>query len=188
MTSAVAVTREQSFRDFDKALAEFGKTIPREQLNIVVRKMALFALRRIVQRTPVETGRARANWQVTIGSPADGVLGAFDKSGAAAVATGESVIAQIRGASYVPSVWISNNLTYIVTLEEGGYPNPSKKEQGASAADYAGASSGLARKSKKARARIARLRPRTKGGYSIQAPRGMVAVTVQELLAQFGGT
>lgn len=49
------------------------------------------------------------------------------------------------------SLFISNNLPYITTLEYGGYPNPPKKGTG-----------------------------KTINGYSKQAPNGMVGVTLAD--------
>ena len=43
----------------------------------LVRKVALSVDATVVSATPVDTGRARSNWQVEIGKPAKGVLPAF---------------------------------------------------------------------------------------------------------------
>ena len=37
--------------------------------------------KRIVLRTPVDTGRARGNWQIELGGQAQGTLEVVDKSG-----------------------------------------------------------------------------------------------------------
>ena len=107
-----------------------------------VRKSYAFALySSIVKKTPVDTGRARANWNVSVGSP--------DTS------TTENTTTTPMSKSKMPdpkgdeSIFISNNLPYITTLEYGGFPNPPKKDGG-----------------------------KTVNGFSKQAPNGMVGVTL----------
>lgn len=77
----------------------------------------------VVLATPVDTGRARANWQVEIGTPADGVIGdptnpkeTFDVSGQTAISEGQKVINSYQGGS---SINITNNLAYIGRLNSG---------------------------------------------------------------------
>lgn len=176
MTSAVAAAREQSLQELDRELAEIARTYPARQVSIVVRKAALEALRRVVKRTPVLKGRARANWQLTIGAPAEGEVTRLDADGATTIAAGTATLgalAQAAPNSY-PVVWITNNLPYILVLEEGGYPpNP---EKGTYMPE---------RRTRSGRRVKAHYEIRSAGGYSKQAPRGMVAVTVEELLQQF---
>ena len=88
-----------------------------------VRKAYAFALySSIVKKTPVDTGRARGNWNITVGSDD------YRQS--------ERTTPQFHSAGQIPepkgdeSIFISNNLPYITKLEYGGYPNPPKKETG----------------------------------------------------------
>jgi len=190
VTALMRSLREQSVREMDAVLTRIGREEPAKRLSLVMRRVGLDLLDRIIRRTPVDTGRARGNWQVSLGSPAGGVLETNDKGGQDARRRGKAVLdayAASAAASGNPFtvIWLSNNLPYVVVLEEGGYPNPSKKELGASAAAYAGASSGVARKTKAQRNKLAAARPRTRGGFSLQAPAGMVAISLQEVLAQF---
>lgn len=78
--------------------------------------LTLEAHRRVVMRTPVDTGRARGNWQVSIGLPARGVLGSRDRSGAATVSRGLGTIKRIDGTL---DSWVVNNVVYIRALEYG---------------------------------------------------------------------
>lgn len=187
MTALMRSLREQSVREMDAVLTRIGREEPAKRLSLVMRRVGLDLLDRIIRRTPVDTGRARGNWQVSLGSPAGGVLEVNDKGGQDARRRGKAVLdAYVAfGGNPYTVIWLSNNLPYVVVLEEGGYPNPSKKELGASAAAYAGASSGVARKTKAQRNKLAAARPRTRGGFSLQAPAGMVAISLQEVLAQF---
>ncbi|KKN70976.1 hypothetical protein LCGC14_0425780 [marine sediment metagenome] len=70
--------------------------------------------KRIVLRTPVDTGRARGNWQIELGGPAQGTLEVVDKSGDG------TILKEIAKISDIPPfslVHISNNLSYISYLE-----------------------------------------------------------------------
>lgn len=89
-----------------------------EQLDQVSRKIALTAYRRIILRTPVKTGRARGNWQCTIGSPAGGTLYTEDQSGAKAVSAMQARVLAWKAVSGV-SILLTNNLPYIGKLEHG---------------------------------------------------------------------
>ena len=70
--------------------------------------------RRIVLRTPVDTGRARGNWQIELGGPAQGTLEVVDKSGDGTVL---KEIAKLQDIPPFSLVHISNNLQYISYLE-----------------------------------------------------------------------
>jgi hypothetical protein len=87
-----------------------------ERADSLIRAAALDMLGAIVQRTPVDTGRARGNWQTTIGAPAGGTVTTLDPSGALARAKALGALATFKGGS---SVFIVNNLPYIVPLEYG---------------------------------------------------------------------
>jgi len=177
VTSAVRAAREKSLHDLDRELAIIGKTLPASKVAIVVKRTALDALRRIVRRTPVDTGRARGNWQVSLGEPAIGEVpfayGPIDSKASGTIEKGKIVINTVGlggGTGQLPPiVWITNNVPYILVLEEGGFvpsdPGPSKDP----------------RKGREGRVLVS-------GGYSVQAPNGMVAVTLQELLTQFDST
>lgn len=70
--------------------------------------------RRIVRRTPVDTGRAVGNWQIAFGGPAQGTLEVVDKDGSG------TILREISKLSDIPPfslVHISNALSYISYLE-----------------------------------------------------------------------
>lgn len=104
-------------RDFARALDRAARNMPAEPVLRAKQDLARTALTRIVARTPAVTGHARANWQVTIGSPAIGVVAGVDPSGAATLATGVAAIMGDRDP--FATVWIVNNVPYIQTLEQG---------------------------------------------------------------------
>lgn len=111
-----------------------------------VRKICLDLLTGIVLKTPVDTGRARANWFTSVGSPSGNVTASTDPSGASAISSGLSAISKATGNV----LWITNNLPYIYRLEFGTYNNG----------------------------------PKTVGGFSRQAPAGMVRVTINDIARQ----
>ena len=82
----------------------------------VVRKICLDLLSDIVYNTPVDTGRARANWFTSIGSPVSTTIefnASASSAAGVAVAQASADIAKAPGNLF----WISNNLPYIYRLE-----------------------------------------------------------------------
>lgn len=68
-----------------------------------------------IKSTPVDTGRARGNWQTSVGTPVDGTLERDDPGGSAAIA--EVTAKTPNGAGQ--ETFMSNNLPYIESLENG---------------------------------------------------------------------
>lgn len=107
-------------------LNQFGDKIKRVAVNVpkntdeIMRKVALAADQTIVMATPVDTGRARANWQAGIGTaPAGTVEYSGGGSGAVSYATAaaQSVVTTYKGQP--GGIWLVNNLPYIQRLNEG---------------------------------------------------------------------
>jgi len=92
---------------FSVDLEQFAKETGLE-LELVVRKLSLEAYNSVTLKTPVDTGRARGNWNIGVGN-AD--LSTTDQTNAQrpslAKGDGEKVI------------YITNNLPYIERLEDG---------------------------------------------------------------------
>ena len=125
----------QTAEEFNACCDSFVEDIIPYYFQAVVSKIGLEALRRIVLRTPVDTGRARGNWQVSIGSPIETVVETMDPSGQQVIEDGTRIIADwsMSSPSIVsgvltavqkdlgafPTVWISNNVPYILWLEDG---------------------------------------------------------------------
>jgi hypothetical protein len=82
----------------------------------VGRKVALELFRRVIYKTPVDTGRARANWQVTIGTPAAGTIEIDDTNGGATMSKATAASAGFKAGD---TIYLTNNLPYIRRLEEG---------------------------------------------------------------------
>ncbi len=86
------------------------------QQDQAIRKLALDMFTRIVMRSPVDTGRFRGNWQVSIGGPPSGVLSVEDKSGAVTTTKIASAVSNFQPGQVI---WLGNNLPYARRLEYG---------------------------------------------------------------------
>lgn len=91
---------------------EVGESLPREVRAQQI-KLARNIARGIVRRTKVKSGRARGNWQVTTGSPAEGEV-APDKSIGSVMS---KVYTALNGLKNYDVAYITNNVPYIQTLE-----------------------------------------------------------------------
>jgi hypothetical protein len=108
-----------------KAFAEkFG-----QNADAAIRTICLDLLKDIVLNTPVDSGRARANWQCSINTPVSGRISFSADSGSGITAPKESAAsadAILRGTAISAQAsgnvfWISNNLPYIYRLEFEGW-------------------------------------------------------------------
>lgn len=104
------------------ALGSFSLDIRRfvdkanENLDLVVRKISLELFHRVIVKTPVDTGRARANWQVAIGSIPAGTLELNDKSGTATISRVTAATLALKAGDLI---YLVNNLEYARPLEYG---------------------------------------------------------------------
>ena len=67
----------------------------------------------IITGTPVDTGRAKANWQASVAKPKTAELSETDKSGSATISEANNAISVALGNKY----YLTNNLPYIGVLE-----------------------------------------------------------------------
>jgi hypothetical protein len=148
---------------FEKEVKDFTKGLTDTELPLFIKKIVLELLRRVVMRTPVDTGHARGNWNVAIGQPDLSVTGKDDKIGTAVLARGLQALTNMPPFSIV---WVSNNVQYIDVLEFGGFepPNPGPSKD--------------PRPGRKGRILV-------KDGFSTQAPQGMLGLAIAELQAAF---
>lgn len=86
------------------------------QTLLVTQKLGMEALSRVVLRSPVDTGRFRGNWTVSINQPDGSMSDAVDPAGGATIAKGASAITGIREPRIV---YVQNNLPYAERLENG---------------------------------------------------------------------
>lgn len=93
-----------------------------KEMDNIVRGGVFQLFSDIVYGTPVDSGRARGNWQISVDIPKDNKLDILDKSGNATVERANFAL----GGSIGNYIFITNNLPYIRRLEFGLYPNPPK--------------------------------------------------------------
>lgn len=152
--------------DFEGDLDAFAKQVGIDY-DIVVKRVALNLFERIVKKTPVDTGRARASWNISIGEPVFAIApedGAPPMTEADIRAKASRMLAASRRLT--EPIWITNNLPYIGVLEFGGYPKPVKFGS---------------RLKKKYRHGVVKYEVRSIDGYSVKAPHGMVAISIEEV-------
>lgn len=90
----------------------------KEITNRVIRKVALDMSTSLIQKTPVDTGRARGNWMLGIGAPVEQATANEDKDGGATTGTILSGLADYDYQSGKP-IFITNSVPYITALENG---------------------------------------------------------------------
>jgi len=122
------------------------------------RKLSLEFFKRVVERTPVDEGNARDSWAMSIGKPPS----ASQKDGNLL----SKVINKLKSLRFGQITYIVNNAEYILILEDGGFvpknPGPSSDP----------------RSHRFGKVWVV-------DGYSVQAPVGMVKVTMEELESEF---
>jgi len=120
--------------------------------DTIMRKIALDLFLAVIIKTPVDSGMARGNWQFSTGAPATAPITRADQAGTTVVA---DVTNKIPGWDTKKSIFLSNSLPYIRTLEYGFFPTSPRKGEG-----------------------------KTIGGFSRQAPAGMVRISVAKISGQ----
>lgn len=116
----------QGMGEFGKRMIIRGEHVPTGTSN-VIRRIALSIDQELVIRTPVDRGRARSNWVLNIGSPAQGTRSAYSpgkKLGSGEGGNKQGALDQARSAiaaspDFVRKIYITNNLGYIRDLDEG---------------------------------------------------------------------
>lgn len=132
-----------------------------KKVDTAARAIVLTIFSGVIEKTPVDTGMARGNWQIGFDTIPRGILSAPDRTKGSASGRVQSALGNQPIIGHV--VYLVNNLPYIGTLEYGGYPNPPKH--------------GSWVKGKKGGHYVIK----SSGGYSKQAPAGMVRVTLSEI-------
>jgi hypothetical protein len=87
--------------------------------NLIVpfhKKITFEAAKRLIQRTPVDTGRARGGWITTVGAPSTQVGGEDDKQGDSTL---KKSVAALSNLTPFQVIYITNNVEYIEVLENG---------------------------------------------------------------------
>lgn len=157
-----------NLKDFQATLRVF-KTLTQKQFIAIHKRICFELFRRVLEKTPVDKGFLRANWGLHIGEPQSRGKNKSKVGKAATLSREEiqhaqSVMAQLSGLPVGQMVWLTNDMPYANTVEFGLYPNPPKKG------------------SRVRKGRRWFWVQRSSGGFSKQAPAGMVQVSVGEMM------
>ena len=90
-----------------------------DDLEGAVALIGLQAVRGIVQKSPVDTGRFRGNWNASIGEANFATTETVDPSGSATIASATATLGNYDATEGFPAINISNGLPYAVRLEDG---------------------------------------------------------------------
>ena len=133
------------------------------------KKIAMELYKGVTQKTPVDTGHLRGNWQVFANSPKTNTVSRKIKvNGLPEAKTINSLTAsKFTG---LQKIFIANNLPYASVIEEGKYPSSPKKGSYLKAGQTKHGATG------------AGWFKFSMGGYSKQAPNGMARITIKEIL------
>jgi hypothetical protein len=108
--------------------ADVRKFAENLQLDIVtvMRKLALDALNGTIRRTPVDTGRLRASWRVSVNAPDTSTVPEGEAPGGSpgAPADGQqtaNALSKMSGLKIGDSVHISNSVEYAIYVEEDSH-------------------------------------------------------------------
>lgn len=96
---------------------KLSETWAEKEASKAVRSVSLELFRRIVLKTPVDTGRARGNWHVTTEAPSEIYNWEMkDQGGGKTVAAAVEALANLDLSK---TITLFNNIPYIVYLEGG---------------------------------------------------------------------
>lgn len=135
------------------------------KIQKIMKTATIELFKSVIMMTPVDTGRAKGNWQCTMTRPADGIIDSKQSEEATIAKMMETVLkSSIRNG-----IFLTNNLPYIQKLEYGGYPNPAKQGSYLKSGQTKGQHTGPG------------FFKFSEGGYSKQAPAGMVRVSLERI-------
>ena len=139
--------------DFDTLAKKIGADV-----DAVVRTVTLEVFSRVIQRSPVDTGRFRANWFPSYNTINVRTTESTDESGSATEQRSKAAVLSFPVGGIV---YLTNSLPYAMVIEYGGYPNPPKMGSKKRGED------GIA--------------VHVVNGFSMQAPQGVVRVSAAEV-------
>jgi hypothetical protein len=89
----------------------------KDKAEIAVRKITIDLFKSVIMKSPVDTGRFRANWNTAIGTADYSTSTETDKSGSTTLSNAASVVASYKLSE--SSIFLTNNLPYAGILEFG---------------------------------------------------------------------
>ena len=148
-----------------EAEIEAALDLPEDTVVPVAKQAAREAIVKLVRRTPrdPDRGEARGGWNTTIGATSDAQTGRRDLDGGETISASHAVIETMTGLDRIVH---QNAVPHANILDKGLFvpsdPGPSKDP----------------RPQRKGRILV-------QGGFSTQAPRGMVGITFDEVVAKY---
>ena len=106
-----------NLKDFNAQITKAAKGFIDEDVAKFVKAVALEVFRRIILRTPVDTGRARGNWQIEIGQAAQGIIDEFTDGESDFTVVFDKAEAKLDNVKPFSVVHITNNVEYVYYLE-----------------------------------------------------------------------
>ena len=100
-------------KKFSFDLTRWGVSLEKEQAPKFIRKIALDLLKKITVKSPVKTGRFKANWMTGIGGADETTT---ESTVDDAVMRGAIILSAYRD---LKQIHLSNNLSYAAALEHG---------------------------------------------------------------------
>lgn len=100
---------------FSAQIRSFGE-LTKEKMDAVFQDIVIEIGESVIRLSPVDTGRFKANWQLTVDTPSTKSLIAYDKEGAQTIAR---LVADANRLSAGQKAFIVNNLRYAIPLEFG---------------------------------------------------------------------
>ncbi len=140
-----------------------------KRCTTLLKKVSLDLFRKVVLKTPVDTGRARGNWMVGINSIPTKTQLKIDKKPMS------RIVHDVSYAKFGDNVALTNSVNYIGKLEYGGYPKSPKY------GSWHKGDKGVRRGGKK-KGRLGYYEIKSVEGFSYQAPHGMVRVSIAEYI------
>ncbi len=95
-------------------------------VDTVVQEATVNIATALVERTPVDKTALRANWQFTADTPGAEVDYSLRDLSMNGESTAGALAAQIRAVSAGHVTYVVNNLPYVLNVEYGLYPSPSR--------------------------------------------------------------
>ena len=93
-----------------------------DEVDYDVEELAMNCLSEFVNLSPVDTGRFRGNWIVTVDKDTDKIRESIVSD---PYKLGQAVINRaIKSGADLDYILISNNLSYAAVIDDGLYPNP----------------------------------------------------------------
>lgn len=101
---------------FNRRVSQWAKDKPAEVITKFQRALTIEALSRVVLMTPVDTGRARGGWQISVSTIDVSSPNRLDQSGQKVIEDESKKVGDLKPFKVV---FLQNNVAYIGFLERG---------------------------------------------------------------------